>query len=265
MMEQIYTLLFDTGNAIVTTWIIVFLLRGALAGLARYFLAVRKNKIQARKFQWSVLKHELSWSALNLAGTAIVLTYVSSALVDHGYIVTDTSPASWYVVLGEFALYFFIFDLYFYLVHRLIHIEPLYTWIHKTHHFSVSPNPLSSSSMTPIEGIAEGLIIPIFLALFTVHEASTVLIIPFATIMGLYVHCGYEFMPNWWYRRWYTGWFITPMFHDQHHQFFRCNYGGYTTIWDRVFKTVRPRFEQDFDRLKSRESLSTPGAQAARL
>jgi sterol desaturase/sphingolipid hydroxylase (fatty acid hydroxylase superfamily) len=36
------------------------------------------------------------------------------------------------------------------------------------------------------------------------------------------------------------------MFHDQHHQYFRYNYGGFTTIWDRVFGTVRPRFMEDF-------------------
>ena len=39
---------------------------------------------------------------------------------------------------------------------------------------------------------------------------------------------------------------------DQHHQFFTCNYGAFTTIWDRLFGTVRGRFEQDFVALKGR-------------
>jgi sterol desaturase/sphingolipid hydroxylase (fatty acid hydroxylase superfamily) len=54
--------------------------------------------------------------------------------------------------------------------------------------------------MSPIEGIAEGLIVPIFLSVFTVHTTSVALIVPFATIMGLYVHCGYEIVPGWWYK-----------------------------------------------------------------
>ncbi len=258
-MEQLYRIFFDTGNAIVNTWIMVFVLRGALAGLARYFSPVRSNKIQTRKLRASLLKHELSWSAFNLATTAIVLTYLSGVLVKHGFIETNHSPAAWYIILIEFALYFFIFDLYFYTVHRLLHTEPLYRWFHKTHHVSVQPNPLSSSSMTPVEGIAEGLIIPIFLAVFTVHEQSTYLILPLATVMGLYVHSGYDFMPGWWYKRWYSKWMQSPIFHDQHHQYFSCNYGGFTTIWDRAFKTLRPRMEQDFERLKKRRN--TPAAE----
>ena len=60
-----------------------------------------------------------------------------------------------------------------------------------------------------------------------------------------------RFFPRWWYRSWLTKWFLTPMFHDQHHQLFHCNYGGFTTIWDRVFGTVNPAFEADYERLKA--------------
>lgn len=252
MLDFLIKSFIDSGNAIASTWISVFVVVSGLMAISRIFIRVRNLKIQKRKYQKSTFRHEIMWSAFNLGVTAFVLTQLSAFFVDAGYMKTNPEPASWYVVAFEFALYFFIFDLYFYTVHRLIHIEPLYKWVHKTHHFSLSPNPLSSSSMTPIEGVLEGLIIPLYLTMFTVHEASTYLIIPFATIMGLYVHCGYEFVPRWWYRNPLTSWFITPMFHDQHHQYFTYNYGGYTTIWDKVFGTVRPRFEDDFNRLKSR-------------
>jgi sterol desaturase/sphingolipid hydroxylase (fatty acid hydroxylase superfamily) len=51
---------------------------------------------------------------------------------------------------------------------------------------------------------------------------------------------------------WATKWFITSTFHDQHHRYFSYNYGGYTTIWDRICRTIRPKFEADFDKLKAR-------------
>lgn len=108
--------------------------------------------------------------------------------------------------------------------------------------------------MSPIEGIVTGLSIPAFLAVFTVHDMSMAFILPFATLMGLYVHCGYEIVPKWWYRNPVTKWLITPMFHDQHHQYVGCNYGAFTTVWDRVFGTVRARFFSDFDRLKGNSS-----------
>jgi Delta7-sterol 5-desaturase len=66
------------------------------------------------------------------------------------------------------------------------------------------------------------------------------------------VHSGYEFLPRWWNKSWATKWFITTTFHDQHHKFFNFNYGGYTTLWDWVCGTVRPKYEADFAQLKAR-------------
>lgn len=253
-MDIVDTLLQPAANAVVSLWIGIFILSSLLLVVSRLFSYVRRVKIQRRPIGWAMVRHELFWSAFNVFGTTCVLSALSAWLVGKGYLQIDTSPAAWYVVVYEFALYFFIFDLYFYLVHRLIHIEPLYTWVHKTHHRSLCPQPLSYASMTPLEGIAEGLVIPLFLTLFTVHQTSTLFILPFASLMGLYVHCGYEFAPRWWYRLPFTRWLITPMYHDQHHQYFTCNYGAYTTLWDRLFGTMRARFEQDFLKLKDRRS-----------
>ncbi len=259
-MDLFYQLFLESGNAVVSLWLGIFLVSSLLIAASRLFAYVRTVKIQSRKVRWSILRHELLWSACNVFGATFVLQLLSSWLVEQGYLQINPAPAAWYVVALEFALYFFIFDLYFYIVHRTLHTEPLYRWVHKTHHRSVSPNPLTYASMSPLEGIAEGLVIPLFLACFTVHETSTYFILPFASLMGLYVHCGYEFAPRWWYRLPVTKWVITPMYHDQHHQFFTCNYGAYTTIWDRLFGTMRERFEQDFLQLKNRRAVPEPAA-----
>lgn len=248
MLDFLYETFLFTGNAILSTWLMVIVLSSALVALSRIFTQLKK--IQPRKLKWLTLRHEMTWSALNLSITALVLNQVFTWLTAQGWMTTNPEPASWYVVLAEFALFFFVFDLYFYLLHRLMHVEPIYTWVHRTHHRSTAPNPLSSSSMSPVEGIITGLSIPAFLAVFTVHDTSMMFILPFATLMGLYVHCGYEIVPRWWYHNPLTSWFITPMFHDQHHQYVQCNYGGFTTLWDRAFGTVRSRFIGDFDRLK---------------
>ncbi len=262
MLDWLYTAFLDTGNAVASTWIGVVVVVMVFLALSRIFARVREIKIQKRKYNAAQFRHEIFWSAFNIVIATLALKYYSAFMVDMGWLETNPAPASWHTVVFEFALYFFIYDFYFYWVHRLIHIEPLYTWIHKTHHYSTAPNPLSSSAMTPIEGVAEGLMIPTFLVLFTVHETSTYFILPFATIMGLYVHCGYEFMPRWWYQNRLTSWFITPMFHDQHHQYFTCNYGAFTTIWDKLFGTVRPRFHQDFDKLKLQDDSRIQAGQA---
>jgi sterol desaturase/sphingolipid hydroxylase (fatty acid hydroxylase superfamily) len=68
------------------------------------------------------------------------------------------------------------------------------------------------------------------------------------------VHSGYEFLPRWWNRTWATKWFITATFHDQHHKFFNWNFGGYTTLWDRICGTTRKKYEEDFEQIKARAS-----------
>ena len=92
--------------------------------------------------------------------------------------------------------------------------------------------------------------------LLTLHKSTMSLIGPTSIIMGLYVHCGYEFLPRWWNKTWLTRWFITATFHDQHHKYFKWNYGGYTTIWDFICGTVRPKYLADFDQIKTRSASS---------
>jgi sterol desaturase/sphingolipid hydroxylase (fatty acid hydroxylase superfamily) len=139
-----------------------------------------------------------------------------------------------------------------------MHKEPVYSWVHKLHHKSTSPNLLTTLSVNPLESIINGGFVPLFLTLCTVHSTTIALITPTNIFMGLYVHSGYEFMPRWWNKSWATKWFITATFHDQHHRFFTGNFGGYTTIWDRICGTMRPKFESDFDKVKARPRPGRP-------
>lgn len=135
-------------------------------------------------------------------------------------------------------------------------MEPMYTWIHKIHHGSLSPNPMTTLSVSPIESLINGGFVPLFLVAMTmvmpVHESTMALISPTNIIMGFYVHLGFEFFPRWWNKSWATKWFITATFHDQHHRYFKGNYGGYTTVWDRLCGTMRPTFEADFEKVTTR-------------
>jgi len=238
----------DAGAAALLNWVTALVFLVPLLIFARLFTRVRK--IQRRRRDWSVLRHELLWSALTGAVVVLALKYSYTLLVTKGYLRLNSAPASWYVVLFEFAFFVLVFDFYFYVVHRLIHVEPLYTWIHKVHHRSTAPIPLTNLSTHPVEGLVEAAFTPVFLTAFTVHEASIPFILPYLIIMGFIAHCGYEFAPKWWYRSWATKWIMTPLFHDQHHRYFKFNY-GHMAIWDRVFGTLRPQFEEDMEKLCS--------------
>jgi sterol desaturase/sphingolipid hydroxylase (fatty acid hydroxylase superfamily) len=72
---------------------------------------------------------------------------------------------------------------------------------------------------------------------------ALVVIYGYGVISSLLVHGGYEMFPRGWYRSVWTRWYLTPSFHDLHHERQDGNFGGFTTIWDRVFGTVSPAFE----------------------
>jgi sterol desaturase/sphingolipid hydroxylase (fatty acid hydroxylase superfamily) len=251
---------FFTASNPLSRWLILFVVSGLLIAVFRSFF--RARKIQPNGFRWRTFRNEAFFGIINVATAGALLGFLTSTLTKHGLVVFNKSPASWWVVGLEYAAYFFAFDTYFYWFHRLMHLEPIYTWVHKIHHYSVSPNVLTTLSVSPLESLVNGGFVPLFTALVAVHPATMALIAPTNIFMGLYVHSGYEFLPRWWYKSWATKWFITATFHDQHHRYFSYNYGGYTPIWDWICGTMRPKFLADFAQLKARvgKPLSPVGA-----
>jgi sterol desaturase/sphingolipid hydroxylase (fatty acid hydroxylase superfamily) len=239
-----------TGGNPLVRWLIFFVVAGFLATVFQSFF--RARKIQPKGFRWKTFRNEAIFGVINLATAGVALGLVTSTLTKHGWVVFDRSPVSPWVIALEYTAYFFGFDAYFYWLHRLMHVEPVYRYVHKLHHFSIAPNLMTTLSVNPLESFINGGFVPLFTVLFAVHAPTMALIAPTNIIMGLYVHSGYEFLPRWWNKSWATKWFITTTFHDQHHKFFNFNYGGYTTIWDWVCGTVRPKYEADFAQLKAR-------------
>lgn len=265
------TIAFLAGVDPVTWWIWAFVVGGLAGGLVSGYFKARK--IQPNGFKWKFFRREIMWAVLNVAFSGVVLGSSTTWLQQNGFIQLSPDPAPLWVIGAQYALYFVTFDTWFYWLHRGMHIEPFYGAIHKVHHGSLSPNFMTTLSVSPLESLINGGWVPIFLVLMTmvwpVHEASMALITPTNIIMGFYVHSGFEFLPRWWNKSWATKWFITSTFHDQHHRFFKGNYGGYTTVWDRLCGTVRPTYEADFDKVTTRPIRSmfakkpAQGAEAA--
>jgi len=235
-----------TGNDTLDLWLASFAVVGIAAGIWSGFFKARK--IQPRGFKWTIFRNEIIFGIVNVAVSGTIIGFVTRTLTAQGIIATHHGPTVWWVIALEYTAYFFAFDTWFYWLHRGMHKEPFYSLIHKLHHRSTSPNLMTTISVNPLESLINGGFVPIFLAALTVHEATLALILPTNIIMGLYVHSGYEFLPRWWNRSWATKWFITTTFHDQHHKYFNFNFGGYTTIWDWLCGTVRPKFVADFEK-----------------
>jgi Delta7-sterol 5-desaturase len=242
-------------------WLKLFIGVGLALTLFRSFFAARK--IQPRGFRWRTFRNEAFFGTINVVISGAIIGFSTKYLQSAGIIATIAEKPSWWVMGLEYAAYFFLFDTWFYWLHRWMHREPIYTKVHKLHHLSTSPNVLTTISVNPLESLINGGFVPLFLSAVTVHSETMPLITGTNILMGLYVHSGYEFLPRWWNKSWATKWFISATFHDQHHRYFTCNFGGYTTIWDRVCGTMRPKFEADFERLKVEQNRPRAAVGAA--
>ncbi|MBW8785417.1 MAG: sterol desaturase family protein [Novosphingobium sp.] len=247
-----------TGDNLLNAWLIGFVAVGIIAGVVSGFFKARK--IQPSGFKWKQFRFEAIVAVITITISGALLGGLNGFLKRHGIIAFNHGPAAWWQVAIEYVAYFLLFDTWFYWLHRGMHREPFYRLIHKLHHKSTAPNVLTTLSVNPLESFINGGFVPLFLSVFTVHDATMALIGPTNILMGLYVHSGYEFLPRWWNKSWATKWFITTTFHDQHHKYFNWNFGGYTPVWDYLCGTVRKKYEADFDKIKTRSVRSVADA-----
>ena len=233
-----------SDSAIIKLWLAAVIAAGIAVGVWTGYLKARK--IQPNGFKWRIFRNEVAFASLNVFVTGFLLGPLSLYLQKHGYIVFRHGAASKGTSAGEYALYFFGCDTWVYWLHRWMHKGWAYTLIHKLHHKSTAPNVLTTFSVNPLESLVNGGFVPLFTALYAVHDTTMAFILPTNIIMGIYVHTGYEFLPRWFNSNWATKWFITTTFHDQHHKTFNWNFGGYTSIWDRLCGTVHKHYARDF-------------------
>lgn len=130
-----------------------------------------------------------------------------------------------------------IFDTWFYWLHRLLHKKPFYKKIHQWHHLTRTPVVWSNNSDTFLDNLflqsywmLAHFILPISPVTLLVHKI-------YDQITGVIGHSGHE----------YAGKISLPpsplasvTHHDQHHEFFQCNYSTHFTFWDRLMGTLHP-------------------------
>ena len=127
-------------------------------------------------------------------------------------------------------------DAAMYLLHRLAHHRWVFGWMHALHHRYVAPRPLTLFVLHPFETAAFGLL---WLTVITFYPASWLglsIYLALNVAFGIIGHLGVEplgilaripilrFVAN-------------AQFHADHHADERHNFGFYTRVWDRLFRT----------------------------
>jgi sterol desaturase/sphingolipid hydroxylase (fatty acid hydroxylase superfamily) len=222
-----------------------------------------ERKIQKGRGSGKRRSAEIRQSLASMFSACLPLT-IGLYVQEKGWALTPWD-FNWWTALPLFLLIMFLYDTWFYFIHRLLHTKWLYP-LHALHHKSVAPSVWSTYS----EDVLDNFLLQGFTAVI-------VLIVPFPPAIligqrvfehfnGMFGHCGFEYFAS------STARYPSPMlcttFHDQHHSSFRYNYGNYFSFWDRMLGTVSPDYDQrvkkteaEAPRLTFRQAEVPPEAQ----
>jgi len=141
--------------------------------------------------------------------------------------------------LAQFVALVLADDLWFYFVHRKLHVDKeLYRRIHKIHHEAFAPVPIEYIYVHPIEWMsgALGPVLVVLAVLLLRGEMSGYLLVgwqAWRTLHELDIHSGLRSPLTRWIPLW-----AGMKHHDLHHaKPTRGNYASSLTLWDRVFGT----------------------------
>jgi sterol desaturase/sphingolipid hydroxylase (fatty acid hydroxylase superfamily) len=238
--------------------LVVFLRYFFIAAIAfGIFYIVKREAWRVRKIQPRFplprdIVREITYSLLTsfifaAVGFGIFLTPITA--YTHAYFTISDYGTTYLIV--SIVLIILVHDTYFYWTHRLMHHPAVYRWFHKVHHLSTNPSPWAAMAFHPLEAVVEAGIIVFVVFLFPVHPLAIGIFLLFMMVYNVYGHLGYELYPKGFSHGFIGKWINTSVNHNQHHQYFKGNYGLYFLFWDRWMGTIRTDYEDRFESVKS--------------
>jgi len=197
-------------------------------------------KIQATRFLGPA-KHreEVLLSCLNAGIGAFLASALVLVRLVYGYtriyFDVDEYGLPWFA--ASFVVLFFYVELWAYAFHRCLHHEWLYRRFHKIHHRYQPPTAFAAIAIHPVEFVG-----------FIIGGQAVFWFVPIhpivAFVVGSYTmyhliedHSGVKRTPIW-------PWQPTSKYHDNHHQYFHCNFGQHILLFDQLFGTLRNESKQ---------------------
>lgn len=172
---------------------------------------------------------------LSVVGTLgnIALSMPFQALIagGHSRIYWDTSARGVTWLLASVVLYVAFVDTSIYWSHRALHIPLLYRHVHRYHHQWRVPNSWTSMAFHPFDSFVLAVPVHLFAFLLPLHGVVYLAMQGVMSVWSVASHDRVALV------RW--RWFNYVDNHTLHHWFYRCNYGQFFTLWDRLMGTWR--------------------------
>ena len=223
------------------------------------FYIILKNKIIKQKIQSLFPKNtdylrEIFYSTITVLIFALIPLFFTANPVVRAYttLYDNMSDRGWLYYFLAFPIMFIIHDTYFYWTHRIMHHKSLFNIMHLVHHKSTNPSPWAAYAFHPLESIVEVGIFVVFLFTIPVHKSHIAIFFLLSIIYNIYGHLGWELYPKGFSQSRIGKWINTSVNHNQHHKYFKGNYGLYFLFWDRVMGTIRADYDEAFEEVKNR-------------
>lgn len=234
---------------------------GALAIVTALSRRLAHRRIQSRPFTPAQLRREFGYSMSTACVFGLFAGLALTVGRDLGLSKVYFDPDEhglWWLVLSLPAVVL-LHDAYFYWTHRFMHLPGVFERVHRVHHLSTNPSPLSVLAFHPLEAVIAFGAVVVITALVPVHVGVLALWSLSTLLTNIMGHLGYELLPPGMARSRFFGWINTATSHNQHHRAFAANFGLYTLLWDRLMGTVHPGYVDLYHRTTDR----TPPSGAA--
>lgn len=185
------------------------------------------------------IRREIGWSLLSAGIYGVPAGLVAWGWREQGWTRIYTDPAAyplWWLPVS-LLLCLALHDTWFYWTHRLMHRPAIFRAIHAVHHDSRPPTAWAAMSFHPGEALTGAFVVPLLVFVLPLHAGVVMALLLIMTVMGVTNHMGWELFPRRLVHGRLGGWLITATHHQLHHDRYRCNYGLYFRVWDRLCGT----------------------------
>jgi sterol desaturase/sphingolipid hydroxylase (fatty acid hydroxylase superfamily) len=182
---------------------------------------------------------EIGWSLASAAIYGVPAGIVAWGWRARGWTRIYTDPHAyplWWMPLSVLA-FLLAHDTWFYWTHRAMHAPRLFRAMHAVHHASRPPTAWAAMSFHPYEALTGAFVIPVLVFVIPIHTAMLGVVLTIMTVMGVTNHMGWEAFPRALVHGRLGRGLITASHHQRHHRDYRCNYGLYFRLWDRICGT----------------------------
>ncbi len=210
----------------------LFFLVASSASYAFFFIWQRARFHPDYVADRATLRMAVKWGFFNILGNA-VLTAPFHLLIAYGHsqIYFRVSDHPWWTIPLSIVGLLAVTETLIYWAHRMLHVSPLYEWLHEPHHRYQRPMSWAGLAFHPVDSFLQALPHHLCVFLFPVHVGVYLTFVTFVTLWAVMIHDRVSVV------RWpvinYTG------HHSIHHRDFAHNYGQFFTLWDRLGGTWR--------------------------